>query len=103
MQINLEAQWPLTDWRRVMRLIANLRRQLALLALAPMLLVACAQGGQGSPPDPPTPVPSPTPSPSSDLITDDAPIDKVEILMLESFPVQVRANFSGYTRDSCTT
>src|SRR3954454_9595627 len=93
-----------------MRFAINLCWRLAALALAPMLLVACARGGEGSPPDPPTIVPEPKPSPSStvpssssNVITGEAQIEKVEILMLESFPVQVRVNFSGYTSDACTT
>lgn len=32
-----------------------------------------------------------------------APIERVEILILESFPVQVHVRIKGYLRDSCTT
>lgn len=32
-----------------------------------------------------------------------APIDRIELLMLESFPVQVHVRIKGYLHDSCTT
>ena len=32
-----------------------------------------------------------------------APIDRIELLILESFPVQVQVRIKGYLRDSCTT
>ncbi|GAK61261.1 hypothetical protein U27_01161 [Candidatus Vecturithrix granuli] len=32
-----------------------------------------------------------------------APIDRIELLILESFPVQVHVRITGYLPDSCTT
>jgi len=62
--------------------------------------------------EPPTPTPvSPTPTPvsptpagpvSSPLIHGLAVVESVEILILESFPVQVHAVARGYTPDGCT-
>lgn len=56
----------------------------------------------------PEPGSIPTPGPTPDTYTDgfilrEVPITAVEVLILESFPVQVRARVTGYFSDGCTT
>jgi hypothetical protein len=89
-----------------------LKSRVAIL-LPLIALAACGPvGGQPiSPTSTPVPVavsptampepPAPTPPGSS--ISGEATVESVELLMLESFPVQVRAVVKGYTPDSCTT
>jgi hypothetical protein len=52
-------------------------------------------------------VPTPTPTPptgggSGEVITGEANVESIEIIMLESFPVQVSVTASGYLPDPCT-
>jgi len=63
------------------------------LALALVLLaVGCA----------PTQEPGATPTLGGDVIKGLAPVDSIELLILESFPVQVHVRVVGNLRDGCT-
>lgn len=89
----------------------------ALTALA-LILAACGAAPGGQPPtatipptEAPTEAPSATPgsgphvvkpSPGA-VITGTAQIETVEILMLESFPVQINVHVTGWLGDGCTT
>lgn len=85
----------------------------AIALLSIVILAACGPvGGQPvgptSTPIPvaasPTSMPEPPSStPPGPTITGEATVESVELVMLESFPVQVRAIVKGYTPDSCTT
>ena len=73
---------------------------LGLLALSAMLFLAllagCGPGGE----------PTATPLPSSGderPVPGTAQVDSVEILILESFPVQIHVLAKGHLPDSCTT
>jgi inhibitor of cysteine peptidase len=88
----------------------------ALLAAA--LLVACVVPTDGEMPTPPatppdgldrptsdaTPSPSPTPEEEEpgEVIVGVADVESVELLIMESFPVQVTAVVRGNLRDGCT-
>jgi inhibitor of cysteine peptidase len=43
-----------------------------------------------------------SPTGSSELVAGLAPVEEIELLLLESFPVQVRAVIRGYLPDGCT-
>jgi inhibitor of cysteine peptidase len=91
----------------------------AALTVAALLLAACGvtPGGQVPPTSTVVPTEAPTgapsPTPGSDphgveptpgaIITGTAQIDTVELLILESFPVQVNAHVVGWLGDGCTT
>jgi inhibitor of cysteine peptidase len=68
---------------------------LALLTL----LAACAENDPGSTP---TPVPVASPSTAAPYPAGLAPVDSLEVLILESFPVQVNAIVKGHLPDACT-
>lgn len=87
----------------------------ALLTLAAVLIAACS-GQPGGLPDPtatvpPTEAPSATPAPDQHgieptpgaVITGTAQIETLELLILESFPVQIQAKVAGWVGDGCTT
>ena len=87
----------------------------ALMVLAAVLIVACS-GQPGGLPDPtatvpPTQAPSATPAPDEHgmeptpgaVITGTAQVETLDLLILESFPVQVQAQVAGYVGDGCTT
>jgi hypothetical protein len=49
-------------------------------------------------------LPTPTTLPDSDnVIVNEATVESIEILLLESFPVQVNVHVKGYLGDGCTT
>ena len=76
----------------------------ALLALVGSLLAACSGDNGGQSVGTPTPVQSSgAGTATGDVITGQAPVDSVEVVMLESFPVQVQLNVKGNLPDSCTT
>jgi inhibitor of cysteine peptidase len=91
----------------------------ALLALLALVVAACTGTPRfepGAPPLEPTatpgldrPVssedPTPEPGPTPDMekvIVGEATVEDVEVLILESFPVQVHARITGYLGDGCT-
>ena len=62
-----------------------------------------AAGCGGTEPEPTaTPLP-PTDAPPSEPVTGTANVESIQILMLESFPVQVNARMRGVLPDGCTT
>lgn len=64
---------------------------LSLLVLSGLILTACQPG-----------TPTPTPGGGQDIITGhEATVESLEVLILESFPVQVHAVVSGYLSDGC--
>src|SRR5574341_967370 len=70
-----------------------------VLAVAAALIVRFATtGGQE-----PTPIPTPTPEPGSVVRGEAASIRSIDVLILESFPVQVQVNIQGDLPDACTT
>lgn len=84
----------------------------ALAALL-MLAVACTAqpGGQPAtatvaptlePAAPPTETPAPGGLPLGEVITGTATVENVDLLILESFPVQVNAHVQGWLGDGCT-
>src|SRR5437667_53791 len=81
------------------------RVRAAMVGVVALLLAACSQGGGGSQrpesPSPTQPVGSNTATPG--MISGKAHVDKIELLMLESFPVQVSVTIKGNLPDSCTT
>jgi inhibitor of cysteine peptidase len=62
-------------------------------------LAACTPGGQ--PTETPSPVPG-EPTATPEVTIGMASVEDIEIVMLESFPVQVRVFAKGYLADSCT-
>jgi inhibitor of cysteine peptidase len=90
----------------------NLVAGLALLAA--MLIAACSgQPGGGVPTATIPPTEAPSATPGSDphgieptpgaVITGTAQIETIDLLILESFPVQIHAKVVGYLGDGCTT
>ncbi|HNS50303.1 MAG TPA: hypothetical protein PKO09_03890 [Anaerolineae bacterium] len=71
-----------TNWRKLVA---------AVLALA-ILAAACGT----------TQEPGATPTPGGDVIRGSASVDAIDILILESFPVQVQVRVSGNLPDGCT-
>ncbi|MCB9421188.1 MAG: hypothetical protein H6667_15410 [Ardenticatenaceae bacterium] len=68
-----------------------------------ILLLFIAAGCGGTEPEPTaTPLP-PTDAPPSEPVTGTANVESIQILMLESFPVQVNARMRGVLPDGCTT
>lgn len=94
----------------------QLRHPTALLAglsaLAIVLIAACSGQPGGAIVDPTSTIP-PTEAPGGDphgleptpgaVLTGTAQIETIELLMLESFPVQVQAHVTGYLGDGCTS
>ncbi len=88
----------------------------ALLLLLSLMLLACGTqptAGAGdsldaSDPNAPVssenPVPTeePEPLPAGEVIEGEAMVDSIQLLILESFPVQVRVNVQGTLSDACT-
>ena len=74
---------------------------LALLLL--VLLAACAPAGSATPTSEPMPTPEPTPTTGGNAVTQPAQVTSVDLLILESFPVQVHAAVKGDFPDACTT
>ena len=87
-----------------------------LLLLAAVLFAACSGQPGGNIVDPtatiaPTEAPSATPGSDQHgidptpgaVITGTAQIETIDLLILESFPVQVHAKVTGYLGDGCTT
>lgn len=64
------------------------------LVLLIMILSACGSGGLTPHPAQPT---------SADMLFGKATVEEVSILLMESFPLQVRVVAKGYLADSCTT
>ncbi|WP_420628803.1 hypothetical protein [Candidatus Leptofilum sp.] len=86
----------------------KLKTILTILIL--VLIVACSPAG-GEPTVPDDPVTEPTPmadeNPDVDIptkiIEGEATVESIGIVILESFPVQVHVNATGYLGDGCTT
>lgn len=85
-----------------------------LFVLLMGLVVACTpeENGAGNAAatptiDPDTPVssddPATEPEPMGDVITGTALIDTVDLLMMESFPLQMMAHLTGNYQDGCTS
>ena len=72
------------------------KRWTSTLALALVLVVLAVSCGS-------TPEPKATPTPDGDVIRGLAPVETIDILILESFPVQVQVRAAGNLRDGCTT
>ena len=65
-----------------------------------------ARASQDDPDRPGTldePAPTLTPPPEGELLEGMAPVDSLNINMMESFPVQVMAVVSGHLADDCTS
>lgn len=73
-------------------------RTFVVLAIACLVLAvglaACTNG---------TPVPEPTDTPPSGVVRGRAAVDSIDVMLLESFPVQVRVIARGNLPDGCTT
>jgi inhibitor of cysteine peptidase len=67
-------------------------RRIVLNFVVVSLLAACGGTGQSSEP----------PSPDGDVEEGLAPIESVEVVFLESFPLQVQLQVEGYMPDGCT-
>ncbi len=67
---------------------------LALLLIAAVVVTAC-----GSEPTPTPPVAEP---PTGGTIRGEATVEEIDILILESFPVQINVVAKGYLIDGCT-
>lgn len=87
------------------------------LLVATLFLTSCVVPAEGATPGAPatppegldqptndaTPAPSPTPgAEEGEVIVGEADVDSVELLIMESFPVQVTAVVRGNLRDGCT-
>ncbi|MEJ2749162.1 MAG: NBR1-Ig-like domain-containing protein, partial [Anaerolineae bacterium] len=68
-----------------------------------MLLMFASAGCGGTEPEPTETPPPPTDAPPSEPVTGMANVESIQILMLESFPVQVNARLRGVLPDGCTT
>ncbi|MAU00861.1 MAG: hypothetical protein CL608_27265 [Anaerolineaceae bacterium] len=98
-----------------------MKQKTILLLLLLLALVACTPSG-GEPaasdnpatetPDLDAPVssddPTATPAPEEtvdleNVTIDDATVESIDVMILESFPVQVHVNVTGYLGDGCTT
>ena len=69
---------------------------IAAVALLAVALIGCGPAVQ------PSPTPEPAPS-SGDVIQGVPAVESVDVLILESFPVQVHAVVRGTLADGCTT
>ena len=81
-----------------------MRKLTVLLAasfVALLALSACGEAGNPTPTPPPTGTPTSTTG-SGDTIEGKAPVETVEIRILESMPVQVQVVATGYLPDACT-
>lgn len=68
-----------------------------------ILLIFLMVGCGGSEPEPTKTPPPPTDEPVSQPVTGIAAVESIQILLLESFPVQVNARMRGILPDGCTT
>ena len=75
-------------------LTQTLWRSMACCLLLAVTLTACGTS--------PTPVPTPTAS-DDGVVQGLATVERVDILIMESFPVQVRVQAQGFLADGCTT
>lgn len=86
----------------------------SLLLVLLISLAACGPAARGGEPaaDPDTPVSSddpaaapreePSDGASGEMIAGEAAVESIQIMILESFPVQVRVQVEGYLSDGCT-
>ncbi len=70
--------------------------RISVLFVLAIVAAACSESGTASQP---TPTSAPAPEPMA--ITDQAFVESIEILILESFPVQVHAVVRGQLPDAC--
>ena len=109
--------------KRITSVTKDYMRTIAVLVLLALPLAACSPTGGAPGPAPtdlsatptsapepsatpiqePTATPQAVPIPSGPIMAGQAAIESLEILMLESFPVQVRVVATGYLSDACTT
>lgn len=68
------------------------RIYLVIFAIVALLLAACGGTGEAPPPA----------DRGGDLQYGEAPVENVEVRMLESFPLQVQLHVEGYMPDGCT-
>ncbi len=73
---------------------------IATLTLLSVTLLGCAPAGQPSPTAEPEPTSAPAPG---DVVQGVAVVESLDVLILESFPVQVQAMVRGNLPDGCTT
>ena len=78
----------------------NLKRN--TLFLLASLLAAIALAACGAPADPTTEPGQEPPGGGGGIVEGEAAVETVEILLLESFPVQVNVVVTGYLADGCT-
>ena len=72
-------------------------QNLVLLLIAAVIVTACGAQLTETPPAPTEP-----PAPSGDTVHGEAAVDSIDILILESFPVQVHVVARGNLPDGCT-
>ncbi|MGD2179237.1 MAG: hypothetical protein PVG71_15605, partial [Anaerolineae bacterium] len=77
---------------------SRLMQSLSMVVLFPLLLTACGALGAGAGKTP-TEVP---PAPGTGTATGMAEVEEIDILIMESFPVQVAVVARGTLRDVCT-
>jgi inhibitor of cysteine peptidase len=63
-----------------------------ILAIVLLSLAACGGTAEATPPA----------DPGDGVQYDEAPVESVEVMMLESFPLQVQLKVEGYMPDGCT-
>ena len=85
----------------------NIMNRILITILAVFTLAACAQIDNGSGDQPVSSEDTPVPSPQIDLdkyeIGERAIVETAEVLILESFPLQVNIKISGNLSDGCTS
>jgi hypothetical protein len=82
------------------------KQKTILLLLLLLALVACTpSGGEPAASDNPATETPDTAEPTDpeSVITGEAQIESIEVLIMESFPVQVSVHVTGYLGDGCTT
>lgn len=82
----------------MVRNIYGLGMALGAAVLVLLVLVGCGTSqvrGQVSP--------TPEPTPATGIITGTAQVERIELIVRESFPVQVDVQATGYLGDGCTT
>lgn len=92
-----------TPWMRI--LLAAIALLALVAACAPVPPGAATPTTDPDAPvssDDPTPAPSETPDPDEFIFGEDAIIEELDILILESFPVQVNVMVRGFMPDGCT-
>jgi inhibitor of cysteine peptidase len=91
-------------------MVRNTRWMVALALAIVLVVMGCASPSTPTPGIPPTdelPAGQPTPEPTAggnedEPIIKEAPVDSVELLMMESFPLQMSAIVRGNLPDGCT-